>query len=67
MSNKITAHFTCVILILSGPPMSRAKRVRAWGKWGRGVLGVGKVQDCRELSVDNNHKQEDDEDTYART
>ena len=63
MSNKIIAHFTCVILILSGPPMSRAKRVRAWGRWGRGVLGVGKVQDCRELSVDNNHKQEDDEDT----
>ena len=47
--------------------MSRAKRVRAMGKRGGGVLGVGKVQDCRELSVDNNHKQEDDEDTYART
>ena len=61
MSNKIIAQFTCVILILSGPPMSRAKRGR--GKWVRGVLGVGKVQDCRELSVDNNHKQEDDEDT----
>ena len=52
-----------MILILSSPPMSRSNRVRTWGKRGGGVLGVGEVQDCGELPVDNNHKQEDDEDT----
>lgn len=56
-----------MILIPSSSPMSRAERVRGWRWRSRGVFGVGKVQDCRELSVDNNYKKEDDEDTQART